>query len=295
MKYYYHIFILFVIIFAFQIVVSNVKLISNRDHKVITPVLAQADTNNSNSQRIDYYARFNCGTIDNDNGPLRPGKYDSDITIFNKQNFPLTVIWKPIEINQENKNNFQIINIQPESIVNINCAKIFSSSSSIENSDLKNGFSEGVVLIRISTNNGQLINNFFNSQGSSIIINNQELGDLVNVDVLHTVNTLSGSEKRAAFYLKVDFSTNNLLEKIDGGDHKNNLTVILPVEINNIIDPIGSIKHILNNKNLSNQQQSFINTTIKIIKSDMFSSTPTDNHALTFQRIMPTITNDNPS
>jgi hypothetical protein len=275
--------------------VSNIKLISNKDHKVIPSILAQADTNDSNSQRIDYYARFNCGAIDNDNGPLRPGKYDSDITIFNKQNYPLTVIWKPIEINQENKNNFQIINIQPESIVNINCAKIFSSSSSIENSNLKNGFSEGVVLIRISTNNGQLINNFFNSQGSSIIINNQELGDLVNVDVLHTVNTLSGSEKRTAFYLKVDFSTNNLSEKRDGGNHKNNLTVILPVELNNIIDPIGSIKHILNNKNLSNQQQSFINTTIKIIKSDMFSSTPTDNHALTFQRIMPTITNDNPS
>ena len=73
--------------------------------------------------------------LDNDNGPLRPGKYDSDITVFNKQNFPLTVIWKPIEINQENKNNFQAINIQPQSIVNINCAKIFPYSS-ISNSTL---------------------------------------------------------------------------------------------------------------------------------------------------------------
>ena len=249
-------------------------------------------TNKSDSQRIDYYARFNCGTIDNDNGPLRPGKYDSDITIFNKQNFPLTVIWKPIEINQENKNNFQIINIQPENIVNINCAKIFPSSSSIENSNLKNGFSEGVALIRINTNNGQLINNFFNSQGSSVIISNQELGDLINVDVLHTVNTLSGSKKAAAFYLKVDFSIDSLSKKINGDIYKNNLTAILPVEPNNIIDPIGSIKHILNNNNSSNQQQSFTNTTIKIIKSDIFSSIPTDNHALTFQKIMPTITND---
>jgi hypothetical protein len=292
---YYHIFILLVIILTFQIAVSNIKLILNIDNKIIPSILAQVDTNKSNSQRIDYYARFNCGAIDNDNGPLRPGKYDSDITIFNKQNFPLTVIWKPVEINQENKNNFQIINIQPESIVNINCAKIFSSFSSIENSNLKNRFSEGVVLIRINTNNGQLINNFFNSQGSSIIINNQELGDLVNVDVLHTVNTLSGSEKAAVFYLKVDFSIDNLLEKINGGVHKNNLTVILPVELNNIIDPIDSIKHILNNNNLNNQQQYFINTTIKINKSDMFSRTPTDNHALTFQKIMPTITNDTPT
>jgi hypothetical protein len=289
---YYHIFILLVIILTFQIAVSNIKSISNKDHNIIPSILAQVNTNKSDSQRIDYYARFNCGTIDNDNGPLRPGKYDSDITIFNKQSFPLTVIWKPIEINQENNNNFQIINIQPENIVNINCAKIFPSSSSIGNSNLKNGFSEGVALIRINTNNGQLINNFFNSQGSSVIIGNQELGDLINVDVLHTVNTLSGSKKAAAFYLKVDFSIDSLSKKINGDIYKNNLTTILPVEPNNIIDPIVSIKHILNNNNSSNQQQSSTNTTIKIIRSDIFSDIPTDNHALTFQKVMPTITND---
>jgi hypothetical protein len=289
---YYHIFILLVIILTFQTAVSNIKSISNKDHNIIPSILAQVYTNKSDSQRIDYYARFNCGTIDNDNGPLRPGKYDSDITIFNKQSFPLTVIWKPIEINQENNNNFQIINIQPENIVNINCAKIFPSSSSIGNSNLKNGFSEGVALIRINTNNGQLINNFFNSQGSSVIIGNQELGDLINVDVLHTVNTLSGSKKAAAFYLKVDFSIDSLSKKINGDIYKNNLTTILPVEPNNIIDPIDSIKHILNNNNSSNQQQSFTNTTIKIIRSDIFSDIPTDNHALTFQKVMPTITND---
>jgi hypothetical protein len=289
---YYHIFILLVIILTFQTAVSNIKSISNKDHSIIPSILAQVYTNKSDSQRIDYYARFNCGTIDNDNGPLRPGKYDSDITIFNKQSFPLTVIWKPIEINQENNNNFQIINIQPENIVNINCAKIFPSSSSIGNSNLKNGFSEGVALIRINTNNGQLINNFFNSQGSSVIIGNQELGDLINVDVLHTVNTLSGSKKAAAFYLKVDFSIDSLSKKINGDIYKNNLTTILPVEPNNIIDPIDSIKHILNNNNSSNQQQSFTNTTIKIIRSDIFSDIPTDNHALTFQKVMPTITND---
>jgi hypothetical protein len=289
---YYHIFILLVIILTFQTAVSNIKSISNKDHSIIPSILAQVYTNKSDSQRIDYYARFNCGTIDNDNGPLRPGKYDSDITIFNKQSFPLTVIWKPIEINQENNNNFQIINIQPENIVNINCAKIFPSSSSIGNSNLKNGFSEGVALIRINTNNGQLINNFFNSQGSSVIIGNQELGDLINVDVLHTVNTLSGSKKAAAFYLKVDFSIDSLSKKINGDIYKNNLTTILPVEPNNIIDPIDLIKHILNNNNSSHQQQSFTNTTIKIIRSDIFSDIPTDNHALTFQKVMPTITND---
>src|SRR6476620_3598081 len=206
MKYYY-IFILLLIISTFQIAVSNLKSISNKVHNIIPSILAQVYTNKSDSQRIDYYARFNCGTIDNDNGPLRPGKYDSDITIFNRQTFPLTVIWKPIEINQENKNNFQTINIQPENIVNINCAKIFPSLSTI-NSTIKKGFIEGIALIRINVENGQLINNFLNNQGQSININSQQLNNLINVDVLHTVNTLDDLKKEVLF-LKVDFLLNN--------------------------------------------------------------------------------------
>jgi hypothetical protein len=298
MKYYY-IFIFLFIILAFQIGVSNIKLLPYKDQKIIPISLAQIDSNKTNTQTqsqaktVDYYARFNCGTIDNDNGPLRPGKYDSDITIFNKQNFPLTVIWKPIEINQENKNNFQAINIQPQSIVNINCAKIFPYSS-ISNSTLNNGFTEGVALIRISINNGQLTNNFLYNQGSSVIVNNVELGDMVNVDVLHTVNTLSGLKKEN-LYLKVDFSLEHLSGKITSSsnsvENKNNLTAIFPVETNKIINPISLIKQILNN-NSSNNQQSLNNTTIKIIKSQLIANNPTDNHALTFQKIIPTIAND---
>ena len=299
MKYYY-IFIFLLIIFTFQIGVSNIKLLSHKDQKIIPFTLAQIDSNKAKTQSqdqnqaktVDYYARFNCGTINNDNGPLRPGKYDSDITIFNKQNFPLTVIWKPIEINQENKNNFQAINIQPQSIVNINCAKVFPYSS-ISNSTLNSKFTEGVALIRISTNNGQLTNNFLYNQGSSIIINNQELADLVNVDVLHTVNTLSGL-KKDNLYLKVDFSLEHLTGKINsssGGENKNNLTAIFPIETNKIINPISLIKQNLNN-NSSNNQQSLNNAKIKIIKSQIISNNPTDNHALTFQKIIPTITND---
>ena len=149
--------------FAFQVLLSNTGFILFKYQKTLSSALAQLDSNKSNSQTVEYYARFNCGTIDNDKGPLRPGKYDSDITIFNKKNFPLTVIWKAIEVNQENKNNFKTINIQPESIVNINCAKIFPSPSSGV-SDLESRFTEGIALIRISVNNGQLLNNFFNNR-----------------------------------------------------------------------------------------------------------------------------------
>ena len=274
------------IIFAFQTVISNIKTKEYTDFKTLSPILAQNNINNGESQTVDYYARFNCGTIDNDNGPLRPGKYDSDITIFNRQTFPLTLIWKPIEINQENKNNFQTINIQPENIVNINCAKIFPSSSTI-----KKGFIEGIALIRINVESGQLINNFLNNQGQFININSQQLNNLINVDVLHTVNTLDDLKKEVLF-LKVDFLLNNNNgKKINQQTNKDNLTAIFQVEPNIIIDPHILVKNIINNNSSSINSQHLSNDTIKVLGSRLFSNTLTDNHALTFQKVVPTITN----
>ena len=288
MNYYYITISLFMILLI-STSIPNKALITPIDYKMMHLIFAQTNTNNSNSQTADYYARFNCGTIDNDNGPLRPGKYDSDITIFNRQSFPLTIIWKPIGIDQENKANFQTINIQPESIVNINCAKIFSSSS-IQNSILNNKFIEGIVLIRINTDNGQLTNNFLNNQGSSIIIDSKQLGNLINVDVLYTVNTLSDLNKQV-FYLKVDFSISHQNEKINGQNEKDNLTTIFPITPNSIINPVASVKDILNKNSTSNYKLSN-NTTIRILNTQLLTNTFTDNHALTFQKILPLIAND---
>lgn len=289
MKYRYcYLLIFFMVIFTFQVLLTDTKLISNKLQINTHSALAQSETNNSNFQTVEYYARFNCGTINDDRGPLRPGKYDSDITIFNKKTFPLSIIWKPIETNQENQNNFKIINLQPESVVNINCAKIFPSPSAGDTNE-ESRFTEGVVLIRINTDNGQLINNLFNSQGQSIIINNDELGDLVNVDVLHTVNTLSDLNKEA-FYLKIDFSLAQQGNQ-SKDEREKNLTAIFQIQPNIIINPLETIKQAINNRNDTNIHQAPNNNTIiKIIKSETFSNSYTDNHALTFQKINPTFT-----
>ena len=288
---YYCLVIFGITILFIQFGILNTTFEFNVEQNTLHAALAQSNPDKSNTHTIDYYARFNCGTINNENGPLRPGKYDSDITIFNKQNFPLTVIWKPIEINQVNKNNFQALTIQPQSIVNINCAKI-SPYSSLENSSLNKAFMEGVALIRISTDNGQLMNNFLNNQGTSVLINNQQLGDLVNVDVLHTVNTLSGL-KRESLYLKVDFSINNLPKKTNV-ESNHNLTIVFPIVSNKIIDPLNVIKQTFENstKNLTSNNLPINYSSIKIIKSEMIPNNPTDNHALTFQKIVPVITNE---
>ncbi len=123
---------------------------------------------------------------------------------------------------------------------------------------LKKGFIEGIALIRINVENGQLINNFLNNQGQFININSQQLNNLINVDVLHTVNTLDDLKKEVLF-LKVDFLLNNNNgKKINQQTNKDNLTAIFQVEPNLIIDPHILVKNIINNNYSSNQFSTFI-------------------------------------
>ncbi|WP_148687830.1 hypothetical protein [Candidatus Nitrosocosmicus hydrocola] len=239
---------------------------------------------------VNYYARFNCGSIDDDNGPLRPGKYDSDITIFNKKDFPITIIWKAISVNQQYKSNFNILNVPSESIVNINCAKIFpfsqtstddAASSNISNTtnNLSNNFAEGIVKIEISINDGLLVNNFLNNQIGNMIIDASEISNLVNVDVLHTVNTLDNLNKEA-LYLKTDFS--KLSSDRNGMD---NFTALFKINPDEIINPVNLIKNKLDSgvSNTTNTSDILVGTT------EIISNTFTDNHALTVQKVEPII------
>ena len=238
-----------------------------------------------NYKTVNYYARFNCGTISDDSGPLRPGKYDSDITIFNKKSYPITIIWKAIAIDQQVKNNFNILNIPSENIANINCAKLLpiqdkNATNSIPT--LSNKFTEGIIKLEISIDNGLLVNNFLNNQNTNIILNESEIGNLINVDVLHTVNTLDDLNKEVV-YLKTDFST---LSK--DKSKISNYTAIFNINPDEIINPLSLIKDKISENN-TNEKIDINAYEILLRDTEIISDTLTDNHALTVQRVDPII------
>ncbi len=242
----------------------------------------QPNDNLTSYKTVNYYARFNCGTISDDSGPLRPGKYDSDITIFNKKSYPITVIWKAIEINQQERTNFNILNIPSENIVNINCAKIFLIQNNNISDNLSKNFTEGIIKLEISVDNGLLVNNFLNNQQANIILNESEIGNLINVDVLHTVNTLDDLNKEV-IYLKADFS---ILPK-DKKDKISNFTGVFHINPDEIVDPLSIIK-----KKISENTTEKIDinaSEILLRDTEIISDTLTDNHALTVQRVDPNI------
>ena len=248
-------------------------------------VSSQSANDLGNYKTVNYYARFNCGTISDDSGPLRPGKYDSDITIFNKKSYPITIIWKAIAIDQQVINNFNILNIPSENIANINCAKLLpmqdnNATNSIPT--LSNKFTEGIIKLEISIDNGLLVNNFLNNQNTNIILNESEIGNLINVDVLHTVNTLDDLNKEVV-YLKTDFST---LSK--DKSKISNYTAIFNINPDEIIDPLSLIKDKISENN-TNEKIDVNAYEILLTDTEIISDTLTDNHALTVQRVDPII------
>ena len=216
---------------------------------------------------------------------MRPGKYDSDITIFNKKSYPITIIWKAIAIDQQVQNNFNILNIPSENIANINCAKIFpiqddNATNSIHT--LHKKFTEGIIKLEISVDNGLLVNNFLNNQNANMVVNGSEIGNLVNVDVLHTVNTLDDLNKEVV-YLKADFS---ILSK--DKNKISNFTAVFHIDPDEIVDPLSMIKNKISENN-TNQKIDINGSEILLKDTEIISDTLTDNHALTVQRVDPNI------
>jgi hypothetical protein len=106
----------------------------------------------------------------------------------------------------------------------------------------------------------------------------------VNVDVLHTVNTLDDLNKEV-LYLKTDFSLPS-----DNGIGRNNFTAVFHISPDKIIDPISLIKTKLEStisNNNSTIKESVLD--IRVTDSEVISDTLTDNHALTVQRVEPII------
>ena len=111
------------------------------------------------SNSLEYTARVLCGTIVGEDGPLRPGRYDSDINIFNRQNFLVSFLWKAVlssdlidgKQNQGEKNsNFILLTLHPGNSISISCNDIRQYLPAHSNGNTNNtDFFEGVLTISV--------------------------------------------------------------------------------------------------------------------------------------------------
>ena len=239
---------------------------------------------NSSVKTVTYTPKYLCGNVTSNEGPVRPGHYDTDISILNKQDYPIKILWNVIP-NDGNSSNSIIKILKSESSTAITCKDILQLVN-----DRKN-LLEGFVLLTLPIS-GNIIGAFPdpNNPEASILrsINDSAESNLIDVQVFYTANALPKLPSEMIFS-KIDFRIlSDPSGKIPQSFLKQSLEVSLLSNTNQIYEQVLRLKSLLKERfNLSDSELNAIN--IQIESSDIDAIFTNDDHAISSSRLSPNI------
>jgi len=242
-----------------------------------SPVGAGSNESSTSIKSIVYTAKFECGTISGDEGPLRPGHYDTDIGIFNKQEFPIKITWLAAANDGRSTNNI-LKTLEPQSSTGIVCKDLRKAFSG-------DGFVEGFVLIQVPLDPGILGTL---SDSGTTIIGRTSTGEinLLDVQVFYTANALD-ELPHSVLVDKITFAiVNDTSGKIPQSILMKTLDVSVPSNMSQISDPEAEVKQELAKQyNLTDQELAGLRLEIKDVGIGV--GTMIDDHAVSLSRLIP--------
>jgi hypothetical protein len=182
-------------------------------------------------QDIVYTAKFVCGSIPDDAGPLRPGHYDTSINILNKEGYRIGLVWTAV-INDGPTSNAIFKNLDSETSTGMDCKDI-KEIFAIDTKELAEGF----VIIKIPVSSLKGFNN------EQIILDyTQDTINVLDVQVFYTANALDTlpheiAEEKISFYIVQDET-----DKIPPEVFRKLLDVTMPATLNQITDTEQKVK-----------------------------------------------------
>ena len=259
---------------------TNTTILNSKSE---TQLFGLDDQKNSSVKTVAYTPKFLCGNVSANEGPVRPGHYDTDISILNKQDYPIKFFWNVIP-NDGNSSNSIIKILKPESSTGITCKDILSVVTN------KKSLLEGFVLLSLPISGG-IIGAFPDTNNPEVSILrsiNGSQSNLIDVQVFYTANALPKLPSEMIFSL-IDFKIlSDPSGKIPQSFLRQVLEVSLLTNTNQIYDPALRIKSLL--KERFNLTDSELNATnIQIERSDVDAIYTNDDHAISSSRISPDI------
>ncbi len=235
------------------------------------------DNNNTTTQirNIIYNVKFECGTISGDEGPLRPGHYDTDIGIFNKQDFAVKVQWSATANDDRNTNSI-LRTLQPQGVTGIVCKDL----RQVLGNDQR--FVEGFVIINVPVEPG-LLGSL--SNGSTVLGRSEDI-NILEVQAFYTANALDELPHNTLVD-KITFRiVNDTGGKIPADLIGKVLDTTVPSAMNEISEPEAKVKSVLAEKyNLSEQELAGLQ--IEIQNVGVGVGTMIDDHAISLSKITP--------
>jgi hypothetical protein len=239
----------------------------------------EEELRNTTSQirNLTYYVKFECGTISGNEGPLRPGHYDTDIGILNKQDFATQIQWSITANNSRNTNSL-IRTLEPQGSINIVCKDL----RNIIGNDQR--FVEGFVIINVPLDSGLLASL---SRGIQVLGRNlEEMNSFVEVQAFYTANALE-QLPQSVFVDKITFRIlNDSSGKIPLEMMNKTLDITTPGNLNQISDPEIKVKDLLAARyGLSTQER----TNLQILIDNVSGSVGAmiDDHAISLSTVVP--------
>jgi hypothetical protein len=238
---------------------------------------------NLSVKTVTYTPKFLCGNVMAGEGPVRPGHYDTDISILNKQVYPIKLLMNVIP--NDGKSSNSIIKIlESESAIGITCKDILPLVTESKN------LTEGFVLLTLPIS-GSMINAFpdpTNRDASILKSIDESQANLIEVQVFYTANALPQVPSEIIFN-KIDF---RILSDPSGKIPKDlmsiTLEVILTSNADQVYDQVLRVKSLLKERfNLSDSERNAIN--VQIEKTEMDSIFTKDDHAISSSRLNPNI------
>lgn len=254
--------------------VATFNSIAGQEDEQQQPPLRNSTTQIRN---LIYNVKFECGTISKDEGPLRPGHYDTDIGILNKQDFAAKIQWS-ITANDSKNTNSIIRTLEPQGSTSIVCKDLHK----ILGNDQK--FAEGFVIINMPLEPGLLASL---SDGTQILGRNfEDINNLFEVQAFYTANALD-ELPHEVLVDKITFAiVNDTSGKIPAEMIKKTLDITLPSTLNEISDPEIKVKGMLAEKYALSAQE-LAKLQIEIRSVNVGVGTMIDDHAISLSTIMP--------
>lgn len=236
--------------------------------------LTQAATN-SPVNYVIYTSKFECGTIAGNEGPLRPGHYDTDISIFNKQDFELHMTWTAV-LNDGKSTNSILKTLKPQSSTGVVCKDLRPLIGSDK-------FAEGFVVVNIPFDSG-LQNTL--SGGTAIVGRQGTSVDLLDVQVFYTANALDELPHEVLVDKIVFTITADKGDKVPQEMIGKTLDVTVRSDIGKVADPVEKVRAALADQyELSAQEASALD--VKVESVSVGAGTMIDDHAISLSRVPP--------
>lgn len=231
--------------------------------------------NDTQISNIIYNVKFECGTISGSEGPLRPGHYDTDIGILNKQDFPVKIQWSATANDGRNTNSI-LRTLQPHAVNGIVCKDLRQVLSNSQN------FIEGFIIMNVPVEPG-LLGSL--SAGTTVFGRAEDI-NLLEVQAFYTANALD----ELPHEVLVDKITFAIVSDASGKIPQSMMMKILDVTVSSgideISDPESKVKMILATK-YSLSEQELAGLEIEIQTVGVGVDTMLDDHAISHSTITP--------